>query len=314
MAEIVKFGPQILLACHPQTGTLLKDFMRKFRRTCQASTAKDAITFLERKAPNAVISEIELPDGKIWQIVNAVRSGRLCPSDTPIIGLTHGERCLALERMAEMRHVNLYHDPTMDDLASFVEEILNEKPKLPRILLIDDDEGVRSLISNELGKSFSIEVANTGVKGIDAWIERRHDLVVLDLELPDIHGVEVLKRIKAEDPDQPVLVLSGFLNGENAASISLHGATHSADKGVLENPKILMRRCLEALEWRRLNVILDTERRQRERASLVRAARDWLSDPMFPPCVLTARSLLDRAALETQEETPPEETPPEDLE
>jgi|GEM_PF-6783249 len=292
--NVVNLGPHILFVCQPQTLTLMKAVKRTFRRMRHCSTVKEVISRLDEWTPAAIVSEIDLPDGKIWQIVNAVRSGRMCPSDTPVIGLTHGERCQALERMAEIRRVHLYHDPAMEDLADFISETLDRKPELHKILVIDDDRGVTSHVANVLAKSFSIEVANTGTKGLEVWMDHKHDLIILDLDLPDTHGVEVLKRIRSIDPDQPVLVLSGFLDKRNVAEISLHEATHCADKEILGTPKILMRRCLEALEWRYLNTALDAERRRLEQARLIHAAQDWLSDGTLPS-TFAAQSLLHRA-------------------
>lgn len=82
-----------------------------------------------------------------------------------------------------------------------------------RVLLVDDHPIVRTGIRNLLDKAVGIEVAGEASLGEEALRlvrELRPHVLVLDMELPDISGVEVLRRLRAEDLPVRILVLSGY--------------------------------------------------------------------------------------------------------
>ncbi len=79
----------------------------------------------------------------------------------------------------------------------------------PKILVIDDDPGVRSLLERGLShEGFSVETAPDGEAGLIALRERPPELVVLDVMLPGIDGLEVLRRLRGEGQQVPVLLLT----------------------------------------------------------------------------------------------------------
>ncbi|MBA3542649.1 MAG: HAMP domain-containing histidine kinase [Deltaproteobacteria bacterium] len=80
-------------------------------------------------------------------------------------------------------------------------------PKQPRILLVEDHEGKRYTIARLLrAEGFHIDEAETGTSAL-ALVRAHHDVVVLDLKLPDILGWEVCRRIKADPATSNVMVL-----------------------------------------------------------------------------------------------------------
>ena len=81
---------------------------------------------------------------------------------------------------------------------------------MPTILVVDDELMLCDLLKVELS-SFGHEVvtANNGREGIALFAHRRPDLVLLDLHMPDMSGIEVLKRIRELDPQAGVIVLTG---------------------------------------------------------------------------------------------------------
>jgi two-component system KDP operon response regulator KdpE len=77
-----------------------------------------------------------------------------------------------------------------------------------RILLVDDDEAIQRSTGLLLrSRGYDVVVASTGAEALKAFAERKPDAVVLDLGLPDIEGIEVCRRMRAESA-VPVLVLS----------------------------------------------------------------------------------------------------------
>jgi DNA-binding NtrC family response regulator len=79
------------------------------------------------------------------------------------------------------------------------------------ILIVEDDPLVRKTLASQLAKkSFDIAVAETGEGGVKAFAESPPDLVLLDVRLPDIDGLEVLRRIKERNRRAVILVMTAF--------------------------------------------------------------------------------------------------------
>jgi len=80
-----------------------------------------------------------------------------------------------------------------------------------RILLIDDEPGIRNFVSRGLrGEGFSVDLAADGDAGLKAALGPPYDLIILDLLLPDLGGIEVLRRLIRQHPGQTVIVLSAL--------------------------------------------------------------------------------------------------------
>lgn len=80
-----------------------------------------------------------------------------------------------------------------------------------RILVIDDEPGILGFISRGLrGEGYAVEPAADGVAGLEASLQGSYDLVILDLLLPGMGGMDVLRRLMARKPDQRVIVLSAL--------------------------------------------------------------------------------------------------------
>jgi signal transduction histidine kinase len=83
------------------------------------------------------------------------------------------------------------------------------------VLVIDDDPDVRGFIAASLeDQGFRVREAADGRTGLDAIAKERPDLVVLDFIMPGLSGAEVANRIRADDPDQPILFVSGYSETE----------------------------------------------------------------------------------------------------
>jgi DNA-binding response OmpR family regulator len=80
--------------------------------------------------------------------------------------------------------------------------------RMDRVLIVDDDVQLCRLLTERLtSEGFTIEIANDGNRGLDRALSLEHALVVLDLMLPGMTGLEVLRRLRAKSP-VPVLILT----------------------------------------------------------------------------------------------------------
>jgi DNA-binding NtrC family response regulator len=80
-----------------------------------------------------------------------------------------------------------------------------------RILIIDDDEAVRKAFHYALrATDYEVEMAASGEEGVRKALAASHDLVYLDLRMPDKDGIAVLREIRAVKPDLPVYIATAF--------------------------------------------------------------------------------------------------------
>ena len=95
-----------------------------------------------------------------------------------------------------------------------------------RVLVVDDEVNIAELISMALRyEGWQVATAHTGSAAVAAASEVRPDAVVLDLMLPDFDGLEVMRRMRATDPDIPVL----FLTARDAVEDRVAGLTAGGD-------------------------------------------------------------------------------------
>ncbi|PCI41049.1 MAG: two-component system response regulator [Rhodospirillaceae bacterium] len=96
----------------------------------------------------------------------------------------------------------------------------------PRVIIIDDDGAVRNLISALL-VACDCEVvgqAATGKLGVDLYKEQKPDLVLLDVQMPEMDGLQALKKILNVNNDAMVVLLTGLDNTLVAENAYLSGA------------------------------------------------------------------------------------------
>ena len=84
----------------------------------------------------------------------------------------------------------------------------NTDKMLPRVLVVDDEKAIQRFLKNALSSAeFSVHIVGSGKEALTAAIAIRPDLIILDLGLPDMDGVEVLRRLR-EWTKVPVIILS----------------------------------------------------------------------------------------------------------
>jgi len=91
------------------------------------------------------------------------------------------------------------------------EHTLTKDQSPPHILVMEDDftvaKGLEMVLSEE---GYGVDLAETGRLAMEAFEQKRFDLLVADLRLPDINGMEVIRRIKSKQPETEVVVITGF--------------------------------------------------------------------------------------------------------
>ncbi len=99
------------------------------------------------------------------------------------------------------------------------------KPALAKILLVDDDENIiRALRECFAGFRYELEIARNGQEALTKVFEGEYNLVMLDVNLPDFSGMEILRKIKEKMRELPVLVMTGFVSTDAAIEAMKLGA------------------------------------------------------------------------------------------
>ncbi len=96
-----------------------------------------------------------------------------------------------------------------------------KEDKIIKVLLVDDEKGYINVLSNRLSKrSIDATKAFSGTQAIQILRKNDFDVVVLDLKMEDMDGIEVLKIMKKMAPEVPVIFLTG------------HGSQEAAREGI----------------------------------------------------------------------------------
>ncbi len=97
---------------------------------------------------------------------------------------------------------------------------------LQRILLVDDDMSLSAAVKIALENRYTIAAVNTAFRGMKYLSEHKVDLVLLDIKLPNISGMDALRVIKEIQPETPVTMLTAYSSEENkkiAHELGAHG-------------------------------------------------------------------------------------------
>jgi two-component system nitrogen regulation response regulator NtrX len=120
---------------------------------------------------------------------------------------------------------------------------------MPSILIIDDEQGIRSVLRDVLAdEGYDVLLAEDGLRGLSLLETNPVDLVILDVWLPNMGGIDVLKKMKADFPDVEVIIISGHANIDLAVNAVKIGAFDFLEKPLsLERTITVVRNAL-ALE------------------------------------------------------------------
>lgn len=93
------------------------------------------------------------------------------------------------------------------------------------ILVVDDDRSMREFLDILLSKEgYNVSLAESGESGCDFLKKRKFDLVVTDIRMKDINGIDVLKKAKEINPDTMVVMISAFATADTAVEAMKEGA------------------------------------------------------------------------------------------
>lgn len=117
----------------------------------------------------------------------------------------------------------------------------------PSILIVDDEEAIRETLCDVLKKrGYDIFLASSGKETLDILKKSIIDLILLDIRLPDVDGLEVLKKVREFDSEILVIMMTAYADIQTAVAAMKSGAYHYINKPFeLDELKLLIEKGLE---------------------------------------------------------------------
>ena len=101
----------------------------------------------------------------------------------------------------------------------------------PRVLLVDDEEKFLDVLSQRLGtRGIDAVTATSGEEALVKIKNKNFDVIILDVMMPGIGGIEALKRIRQENPEVQIIMLTGKSSIEKAVTAIKEGAIDFLEK------------------------------------------------------------------------------------
>lgn len=130
---------------------------------------------------------------------------------------------------------------------------MKTKPEKRSLLLIDDETWFLESLKEILGEQYDVHIAAGGKEGVQMYLDTRVDLILLDLAMPEMDGIEVLQRIREVNPWIPIIIMTGHSTIERAESAASLGV-----QGYIKKPfdsEVLKEKIKEVLTLRDLNPV-----------------------------------------------------------
>ncbi|MBI2467083.1 MAG: sigma-54-dependent Fis family transcriptional regulator [Candidatus Rokubacteria bacterium] len=141
------------------------------------------------------------------------------------------------------------------------------------ILVIDDERNIRALLTKVLTQDrLEVHTTGTGAGGLRLADDVTPDLVLLDLRLPDMNGMDVLRSLKARHPGTAVIIITAYGEIKSAVEAMKSGATDYLEKPFepLDKLRLTVARTLEEVKARReIHRLHEREQRQNSAEQLV---------------------------------------------
>lgn len=167
-----------------------------------------ALKHVEAFIPSAIILDMQLPGMDGWEVLKHLKAGKyanipvhvMSAMDKKKLGLDLG----AVEYIVKPVAPEVL-DATLDKIAAS-----SSMKTIQHVLVIEDDENnSKALEALFTRRGVEVTPAFTGAEGLEKLAGGKHELVILDLGLPDNDGIEILKKIKAQSPNLPVIIFTG---------------------------------------------------------------------------------------------------------
>ena len=210
---------------------------RNFFETLQAATGEDALEIIQQGKADVVLTDVKLPGISGLDLLKKCKENS---SNTEVIVITgYGSQQIAIEALRDGAIDYIEKPIVIEELNAALGramEKLGEKEDLAyknSILIIDDEESAVKRLKRFVEKEGFIAFgAHSGGAGLDIIQKNKIDVVITDFQMPDINGIEVLKKAKKLYPDIEVIIITGHGEQELAVKALRAGAIDYLQKPI----------------------------------------------------------------------------------
>ena len=151
----------------------------------------------------------------------------------------------------------------------------------PSVLVVDDETGILDSLTILLrNEGFAPEIAHGGKAGLDRIAERAPDIVLTDIRMPNVSGVEILAAARQSDPDMPVILMTAQATLQSAMQAVNEGAFYYIQKPFRNDELVaILKRAAEHRKLRVENKSLKQAIRRHERQGVARpvgTSKTWI--------------------------------------
>jgi DNA-binding NtrC family response regulator len=135
---------------------------------------------------------------------------------------------------------------------------MRDMAMVPKMLIIDDEPLMRITLQDSLvGEGYEVVAAETGRKGVDLLRKNQWDIIITDLKLPDLEGIEILKEAKSLNPSTEVILITAYGSIDSAVSAMKEGASDYLTKPFsMDELLLIVKRLLRMRQLEEENILL----------------------------------------------------------
>ena len=142
--------------------------------------------------------------------------------------------------------------------------------KKEKVLLVDDDADFTDVVSERMeSRGVGVDTAASGPEALEKVRDKSYDAIILDLAMPEMDGIETLKRLLADNPDLQVILLTGHATLAKGVEAIKLGAMD-----FLEKPAEIQK-LMEKIEQAKANRMLLVEKRSEEKLKEILKTKWW---------------------------------------
>ncbi|TKJ39752.1 two-component system response regulator [candidate division LCP-89 bacterium B3_LCP] len=139
-----------------------------------------------------------------------------------------------------------------------------------KVLLVDDEVEFTELLAERMrNRDMDVDTADSGEKAAELAQQKRYDAIIMDLAMPGMDGIETLKQLLQDNPDQQVVLLTGHATVPKSVEAIKHGAVE-----FLEKPADIDK-LIEIVSRAKVKKSELTEKRMKESIEEIMKKRGW---------------------------------------
>lgn len=200
-----------------------------------ANNAEEAIKIVNREKPKLVFLDIRMQGKSGLEVLKEIKA---IDQSIKVVMLTVVTDEATKQKARELGADDFIGKPFMSEhleevARKEIAELMKERQiQKPRILVVDDEEDVRNRLGNLINRHFVCEIdrASNGQEALDKLKLDRFDLVVLDIKMPGLSGIDVIKKAVKFTPDTKFLAVSAYDSTEVADEALRVGAVDFVHK------------------------------------------------------------------------------------